>query len=219
MGLLSKCFQRQPQSRLVPPLHDSPPARPSLHALSLVLVTRWRGVRLPLQTHRFVDFICELPPESCVGGRQTLVGVLLLNPRKQRPFSQEFGRCCDCPLLVWLLASATVPSLSPSEYSFSRALAPATRESLLAGSAATLPGKPLLNPHPSAWPTRPKRIARQMAKLTRSHKLCCVFQPPSFFESMLQWLVFAFEAQRGAPQSLYHPSDRLPRTCLQSQEG
>ena len=120
MGLLSKCFQRQPQSRLVPPLHDSPPARPSLHALSLVLVTRWRGVRLPLQTHRFVDFICELPPESCVGGRQTLVGVLLLNPRKQRPFSQEFGRCCDCPLLVWLLASATVPSVSVRVFIFSR---------------------------------------------------------------------------------------------------
>ena len=47
MGLLSKCFQRQPQTRLVPPLHDPPPARPSLHALSLVLVTRWGGRPAP----------------------------------------------------------------------------------------------------------------------------------------------------------------------------
>ena len=47
MGLLSKCFQRQPQTRLVPPLHDAPPARPSLHALSLVLVTRWGGRPAP----------------------------------------------------------------------------------------------------------------------------------------------------------------------------
>ena len=114
-------------------------------------------------------------------------------------------------LLVSLLDSATLPSLSPSVYSFSPAIALVSRAPQLPGSVATVPGKPRPNPHPIAWPTQPKRIARRMAKVSRSHA-AGVRLRSSFFESKLQWLVSALEAQRGAPQSLLHSSDRMALT-------
>ena len=99
IGLLSQGFQRQPQSSFEPPLHDPPPARPSSHALPLVLRPRWAGGRLHFQHAGLSpEFQRVPPPQSSIGGRQALLTVLLVRPLKQRIFSQILCRGRDCPL-------------------------------------------------------------------------------------------------------------------------
>ena len=170
---------------------------------------RWGGVRLPLRTAATELHRRAPNPSQCFA----------LAPMPTKTFLSGILSLLRLPShLVWWLASATLPSESRSEYLFALALARVTKAPLLAGSRPTLPRKPLLNPDPIAWPTRPKRIARQMAKLCRSQELF-VYQPQSLCESKPQWLVSAFEAQRGAAQSSLQPPDRMARTSRQSQEG